>query len=140
MGFGKVDAMARRIRSKQHHLWAARDGRRAVLAAVLLIFVAATSLSDGKLIPDFTGDASSIGARTVTADEPDDDLRTGSILITPADGNLCEHRLIDNQTWRIRPNGIVQCDAAVTWQPQRNGEYTAITRIEAIRDGFVSKR
>ena len=46
--------MAKRIRSTDDHRLAARDGRRAVLAAMLLVFVVATSLSDGKLVPDFT--------------------------------------------------------------------------------------
>lgn len=130
--------MARRIRSKDYHLWSARDGRRAALAALLLIFVAAASLSDGKLIPDFIRKGPSIAERTVS--EPDEDLRTGSILIRPAAGNLCEHRLIDNATWRIHSDGFVRCDAVVTQQPHRDGELTPLMRIEAIRDGFVSKR
>jgi hypothetical protein len=130
--------MAKRIRSSRHHAWAVRDGRRAVLAALLLIFVAAATLSDGKLIPDFlTGKHS--GAKT-TDRNPDLDLRTGSILITPTDGNICEHRIIDNETWRIRSNGTVLCDAAVSWRPERDGTHTPRSRLEAIRDGFVSKR
>ncbi|MGE3990925.1 hypothetical protein [Pseudorhodoplanes sp.] len=130
--------MARPKRSLEHHLWAARDGRRAVLAAIMLIFVIATSLSDGRLLPDFAPDAPP--ASQAGFETSDDDLRTGSILITPPDGNVCEHRLIDNQTWRIRPNGTVQCDAAVTWHHRDGTAYTAQTRIEAIRDGFVAKR
>jgi hypothetical protein len=131
--------MAKRIRSStHHHLWAARDGRRAVLAALMLIFVGAASLSDGKLIPSFlTGEARSVAQPDP---QPDDDLRTGSILITPKDGNICEHRLIDNETWRIRLNGTIVCDAAVSWQPHQNGTYTSQSRLDAIRDGFVSKR
>lgn len=126
--------MAKQIRSMEHHLRAARDGRRAVLAAMMLVFVVATSLSDGKLLPTFAPD------RTPAGNQADDDLRTGSILITPPDGNVCEHRLIDNETWRIRPNGTVECDAAVTWHAQRNGELSPLSRIEIIREGFVSKR
>jgi hypothetical protein len=131
--------VAKRIRSTDHHHWAARDGRRAALAVVLLVFVVAASLSDGKLVPDFTPRDAPVVSRADTQSE-DDNLRTGSILITPADGNICEHRLIDNETWRVRTNGTVQCDAAVTWRPDRGGEYTSTSRIEAIRDGFVSKR
>ena len=106
---------------------------------MLLGFVIAASLSDGKLIPDFTPREAPTASQA-GAQQDDDDLRTGSILITPADGNICEHRLIDNETWRIRTNGTVQCDAAVTWHPERGGEHTSTSRIEAIRDGFVSKR
>lgn len=131
--------MANRTRSTEHHLWAARDGRRAVLAAMMLVFVVATSLTDGKLIPDFSAHEPPVGTRAATQ-TGDDDLRTGSILITPPHGNICEHRLIDNETWRIHANGEIQCDSAVTWRPDRDGAYTATSRIETIRDGFVSKR
>ena len=129
--------MAKRIRSIENDYSAARDGRRAVLAAILLAFVAATSLSDGKLIPDFvTGDRP-----IVAISQPHgDDLRTGSILITPRDGNICELRLIDNETWRIHSGGQIECDEAVAWNSQRSDVYTAQSRIEAVRDGFVSKR
>jgi hypothetical protein len=115
--------------------WLERDGPRAVLAAILLIFVIATSLSDGRLLPDFS-------ARNAprASPEPADDLRTGSILVTSADGNSCEYRVIDNDTWRIRSVGRVACDDAVKRQAERNGLYTPQSRIEAIRDGFVSKR
>lgn len=128
--------MATRVRSAEKHRRAVRDGRRVVLAAILLAFVAATSLSDGKLLPDFSPLAAPVAAPT----QPDDgELRTGSILIAPRDGNICELRLIDNATWRIRPGGHVGCDEAVAWHAQRSEAYTAQARIEAIRDGFVSK-
>lgn len=128
--------MAKRIRTSNQHLWIARDGPRVVLAAMMLIFVAATSLSDGKLFPDFLTERARVAHSN---SEQGDDLRTGSILITPAFGNICEHRVIDNETWRIRRNGSVACDAAGTWQPGRTGAYTPQQRLEAIRDGFVSK-
>jgi hypothetical protein len=130
--------MAKRIRSSEHHQWAARDGRRAVLAALLLIFVGAASLSDGKLLPSFLSGAPAAATQPET--QPADDLRTGSILIAPREGNVCEQRLIDNKTWRIRSNGTVTCDAAVSWQPHRDGTYTSQSRLEAIRDGFFTKR
>lgn len=132
--------MARHIRPLHHHLWAARDGRRAVLAAIMLILVAAMSLSDGKFIPTFAPDSPPTEARADNERSDDDDLRTGSIIITPADGNICEHRLIDNETWHVRPNGTVRCDAAVTWRTHGSGAYTPQSRLEAIRDGFVAKR
>jgi hypothetical protein len=129
--------MAKRSRSMPNDDSSARDWRRAVLAAMLLAFVAVTSLSDGKLIPDFiTG-----GRPIVAISEPHgDDLRTGSILITPRDGNICELRLIDNETWRIHSAGRIECDEAVAWNSQRGDVYTPQSRIEAVRDGFVSRR
>jgi hypothetical protein len=113
--------------------WLERDGPRAVLAAIMLIFVIATSLSDGRLLPDFSARQAPLTSEAV------DDLRTGSILVTSADGN-CEYRVIDNETWRIRTVGRVACDDALKRQAERNGTYTPQSRLEAIRDGFVSKR
>lgn len=131
--------MEQRLRPSEQEQRAARDARRAVLAAVMLVFVIATSLSDGGLVPN--ADPNGAPPRTRAAEgSHEGDLRTGLILITPAFGNICEHRLIDNETWRVRPNGTIQCDAAVAWHRQRNGEHTSQSRIEAIRDGFVSKR
>jgi hypothetical protein len=131
--------LKRRIRSWEHHRWVARDGAYAVLAVLMLIFVAAASLSDGKLLPDLSRMKLPPGPQA--SDETHDDgLRTGSIFITPPDGNICEHRLIDNETWLIRPNGTIECDAAVTLRMHPDGAFTWQSRIEAIRDGFVSKR
>lgn len=129
--------MTKRISTSDRQRWLERDGPRAVLAAVLLIFVVATSLSDGKLLPDFSSRPTPVAR---TSPEPVEDLRTGSILITSADGNVCEQRVIDNETWRIRSAGRVACDAALRSRAERDGAYTPQSRLEAIRDGFVSKR
>lgn len=128
--------MARFPRFKGDGGRVARDGQYAVLAAVLIVFVVAASLSDGKLIPDFvrggTPKPSAFG-------NPADDLKTGSILITPLEGNICEQRLIDNETWRIRHNGFVACDEAIARTAQQTIR-NPVERIEAIRDGFFTKR
>ncbi len=52
------------------------------------------------------------------------------------DGNVCEHRLIDNATWRIRPNGHVNCDGPVSWAAQEATRNSA-QRMEAIRAAGV---
>ncbi len=116
--------------------WVARDGQQAVLAIVLIVFVVAGSLSDGKFVPDFFG--GTVKTRVVET-TTDDELRTGSIYITPPVGNICEHRLIDNATWRVRPNGQIACDEAVSWAAKESSR-NATQRIEAIRDGFLQKR
>jgi hypothetical protein len=133
-----MQLMARFPQIKGDDGWMARDGQRAVLAALLMVFVAAASLSDGKLIPDF---GSGVAPEPTVADRSaaDDDLKTGSILITPSEGNICEHRLIDNETWRIRSNGVIACDEAVSWAAQQANRNPS-ARIEAIRDGFFQKR
>ncbi len=128
--------MARSRKAKGDRDWVARDSQMAVLAAVLIVFVIAGSLSDGKIIPDFSSPAAK---PELAAPSADDELKTGSIYITPPDGNVCEHRLIDNATWLIRPNGTIACDSAVLSVPQQRHR-DSILRIEAIRDGFVQKR
>lgn len=128
--------MAKLRKTKGDRDWIARDGQQAVLAVVLIVFVVAGSLSDGKIIPEFSGEKVQT---TVVHTAPDDDLKTGSIYIAPADGNICEHRLIDNATWRIRANGQVACDDAVSWAAQE-ARRNKTARIEAIRDGFFQKR
>jgi hypothetical protein len=128
--------MARLRKIRGNGDWVARDGQMAVLAAVLIVFVIAGSLSDGKIIPDFSASAVKPEPAGPT---PDEELKTGSIYITPADGNVCEHRLIDNATWRIRPNGHVNCDGPVSWAAQEATRNSA-QRMEAIREGFFQKR
>ena len=111
-----------------------RDGPRAVLAALLLLFVLVAHVSDGKPFLGFSLGGSSAA---LTPGEPDDDLKTGSILIVPSSGDLCRHRLIDNATWRIKDNGVIACDQAAA---RTTGRQNAASRIEAVRDGFFSKK
>lgn len=116
----------------------AGDAPRTVLALLLLVFVVAASFSEGKFLPGFLGGET---AQTIVRWETDDEtLRTGSILFTPSDGNICEQRLIDNRTGRIRPNGFVLCDEAVSWQAGQRERLTSQSRMEAIRDGFSPRR
>lgn len=61
------------------------------------------------------------------------DLQTGSILLEPPDGKLCHQRLIDNDTWRIRDNGVVDCAKAAA----KNTQSWHQERTNAIRDLFV---
>lgn len=129
--------MAKFRKPKGDRDWVARDSQMAVLAAILIVFVVAGSLSDGRIIPDFSGARSA--SKTVATD-PDDDLNTGLIYITPPDGNICERRLIDNATWRIYPSGHVNCDEVASRAAQQEGDRNSALRIEAIRDGFFQKR
>lgn len=119
----------------------ARDGYRAALAGLLLVFVLAATFSDGGLLSA----VSKPGARAKTSGQQrqlpaigeygDDELRTGSILFVPSQGNICRQKLIDNATWRIWDNGPVVCDEAVSWNAAHGSRFTG-TRIDAIRDGF----
>jgi hypothetical protein len=45
--------------------------------------------------------------------------------------------VIDNHSWRIRDDGFVECDEAVTWNSgAENQKYFVATRVDAIRAGF----
>lgn len=63
----------------------------------------------------------------------------GSILLTSHDGTLCQQRLIDNDTWRIRDNGLVNCAAAQAQNTERWHEQMGDQRTTAIRDSFVNR-
>src|SRR5687767_2727063 len=106
-----------RVRSRR----SAHDGYRAVLAALLLLFVLAATFSDGRLFPSFAGSSRQMQALQGPDNnaDSDDELRTGSILIVPPQGNVCRQKLIDNATWQIRDNGFVLCDDAVSWHSDR---------------------
>lgn len=64
----------------------------------------------------------------------DDDIYTGTILITPPRGDDCWQRYLDNHTGQIWDHGTVSCDAAalrsVTTRPSNS------PRLEAIAKGF----
>lgn len=107
------------------------------MAFIMLVFVFAISLSDGRIIPAFlTRDATSNRA---SIEAQDNVLATGSIYIASPDSQICEHRQIDNNTWRIRDSGSVLCDrtgAMSFQQPERSTP----SRIDAIRDGFFPRK
>jgi len=54
-------------------------------------------------------------------------------------GNHCRKRAIDNATWQIRDDGVVNCDTALS-QPARPRPHAWSTaRVGVIRDGFRRK-
>jgi hypothetical protein len=113
------------------------DGPWLVLAVLLLIFVFAATASENRIftrtVPVSSAPVANPSKTTA------DDLKTGSIFLLPMDGNVCEHRVIDNSSWRIYPGGLVACEEAVALVARPSGP-TFATRIEAIRDGFNPKR
>jgi len=112
-----------------------RDFYRAVLAALLLIFVFAAGFHDrqwffGKNNTHYT-----------LSDPTDHALRTGSIVFVPPSGNRCKHRLIDNYTWFIRDNGFVNCDELASRSAdQVSHEAHSSPRLDAIRDAFSRRK
>ncbi len=68
---------------------------------------------------------------------PAGSMQAGAILFVPVEGNVCRKRSIDNETWRIRDDGYVVCDEAVTWNSgAANQKYFVAVRVDAIRAGF----
>ena len=65
------------------------------------------------------------------------ELQSGAILFVPIEGNVCRRRAIDNETWRLRDDGFVTCDEAVTWNSgASNQKYFVAVRVDQIRAGF----
>lgn len=130
--------MPKTNRSAQLHQQAVRDWTRAALAFLMLAFVFILSLSDGRIIPAFLTRGSIDNAAPVETQASA--LAKGSIYIASPDSQMCEHRVIDNNTWRIRNSGTVLCDqtgSLSTRQPERN---TMPARLDAIRDSFFPRK
>jgi hypothetical protein len=60
---------------------------------------------------------------------------TGTIILVPTEGNVCQRRVIENATWRIHDKGYVDCDSALSANPVS----IADSRMAVIRDGFRNK-
>lgn|GEM_PF-1895763 len=130
--------MPKTNRSAELHQRAVRDWSRAVLAFLMLIFVFALSLSDGRIIPAFltrdsVSEASPIETRASI-------LAKGAIYIASPDAQTCELRQIDNSTWRISNAGTVLCDQTGSLSNQQPHRNAMPARIEAIRDSFFPRK
>jgi|SRR5262245_48836123 len=68
----------------------------------------------------------------------ENELVTASILLVPRNGNDCRLRLIENATWRIWDQGVVDCrDVLEQSRPQTHG--WSMGRIDVIREGFFKR-
>jgi hypothetical protein len=65
------------------------------------------------------------------------ELRTASVLLVPATGDVCRQRVIDNATWRIKDQGPVDCEQALAKldNAQTNGRGSG-SRVDIIREAF----
>jgi hypothetical protein len=67
-------------------------------------------------------------------------LNTGSMLVVTSTGDLCHQSIIDNRTWRIRPNGWVDCDEALAKIANSGTDPRSLgSRLQLIRQGFTGK-
>ena len=66
------------------------------------------------------------------------DLRRGTVLFVPDEGNVCRQRFIDNETWVLRDTAPVICDEAASWNTAVvPPEDYVNTRLGAVRGSFA---
>lgn len=109
-----------------------RDRRRGLITCAWLSAVLAAAIIAGGSV---TKGGSSGGEMAYM--DPAGSLQAGAILFVPVEGNVCRRRSIDNETWRVRDDGYVVCDEAVTWNSgAASQKYFVAVRVDAIRAGF----
>ena len=68
----------------------------------------------------------------------DDEIRTGSILITPSRGDKCQHNLFDNYTGQLWSAGPVSCEAALVKSNEKQS--SGPERLHVIGGAFRAGR
>ncbi len=104
------------------------EGRRVVLATAIFAAAVAGSLWAGRM------SMMAPQREAVLSATADDDIYTGSIVITPPRGDDCWQRYLDNLTGRIWDHGTVSCDAAALCSA--NIRPSVSPRLEAIAKAF----
>jgi hypothetical protein len=114
-----------------------RDRRRGLITFTCLSGILAAAVIAGGTVAKLSGASSVNSGREMAYLDAAGVLRSGPILFVPVEGNVCRRRVIDNHSWRIRDDGFVECDEAVTWNSgAENQKYFVATRVDAIRAGF----
>jgi hypothetical protein len=133
-GHSKTAKMQSRRNTRSHdpaaRAWLGRDGLRGLATMLLLAALFGAGIYFGGSPPATKQASASPWAPS------DDDLSTGSILFVPPLGNSCRHRLIDNATWQIVDNGMVDCGFALAHRAQINIPKWSAARVGIVRDGF----
>jgi len=112
--------------------WLAGDLRRALLACGLALALCVAAA----LVASWVQGSVSQASRSRATGEA---LSTGSMLVVSPGSDFCTQRTIDNSTWRIRNNGIVDCEEALA-RSLNGGARTPASRLDAIREGFLGKQ
>lgn len=124
----------RRSAARRNAGWLGRDLRRALIVCLCLVPV----LVLGSKIDDIAASSptlgrAGLGQRALALG--DIDVATGSILLVPRFGDVCRVRLIDNATWQIWEDGVVDCQSALVQSRSRTHTWST-ARVDIIRDGF----
>ena len=110
-----------------------RDGGRALIACLLL----------GSLLwlgNEVSFGTSSISRRQQAAARPaGENLSTASILLVPRFGSECRLRQIDNATWRILEQGVVECGTVLNELKVDTPQGGSPSRVDVIRDAFRNR-
>jgi len=109
------------------------DGRRALIAG---LFLGSLMLALGSHIEGFSLMQTRSGIAQKTP--ADDEFASGAILLVPRYGNNCRLRVIENATWRIWDQGVVDC-REVLEQSQARAHGWSADRIDVIREGFFRR-
>jgi hypothetical protein len=105
-----------------------RDRRRAAVIGLALAALIGSGIFVGsQLLPIPTARPSGHTAA---------ELASGPVLFLPRSGNDCRQRVIDNATWQMRDNGVVDCDAALLQNDAAVPRGGSLSRTDAIRNGF----
>ena len=104
------------------------EGKRVVLASAIFVAAVAGSLWVGRMSMMAPQRVAAVSATS------DDDIYTGSILITPQRGDDCWQRYLDNLTGKIWDHGTVSCDAAALRSASVRPSVSP--RLEAIAKAF----
>src|SRR5262249_10152137 len=134
-----AEAMRRNAKPKRRRSqgWFRRDNRRAL--AVCLLFSGIAAVGVGTVIQQTPTGIIRIAGNGPGYGQSDDDLATGSIIFVPLLGNTCRKKLIDNATWQIRDDGIVDCRTALARGAYGNQLGWSASRVDIIRNGFYSR-
>jgi hypothetical protein len=112
-----------------------RDRRRVIITCAGLFAMLAVAIVLGGHHAAKTAGPSGANPKGETASAGE--RHAGSVLFVPVQGNVCRKRVIDNATWRLRDDGYVTCDEAVTWNSEaQNQKYSVTERVDQIRAGF----
>jgi hypothetical protein len=126
----------RRPKAKSSTLFE-RDRTRGIVTCACLSAILAAAIIAGSTASKTKDAAGANPNQNVAFMGTAGELQSGAILFVPVEGNICRRRLIDNDSWRIRDDGFVTCDEAVTWNSgAQSQKYFVAVRVDAIRSGF----
>lgn len=117
------------------------DRRRGLITSACLSVILAIAMIASGTVAKNSGSSGGYLGREGNYASGSGELQSGAILYVPLEGNVCRKRAIDNESWRIRDDGYVVCDEAVTWNSSAQGQkYFVTVRVDAIRAGFKANQ